>query len=36
VLIAAGLTLVAPDWRADVAGLGLLALALAWIRPRRA
>lgn len=36
VLIAAGLTLVAPDWRADAAGLGLLALALAWIRPRRA
>jgi TRAP-type uncharacterized transport system fused permease subunit len=36
VLIVAGLTLVAPDWRADVAGLGLLAIALAWIRPRRA
>lgn len=36
VLIAAGLTLVAPDWRADAAGLGLLALTLAWIRLDRA
>jgi TRAP transporter 4TM/12TM fusion protein len=35
VLVAAGLTLVAPDWRADAAGLGLLAFALLWIRPRR-
>jgi TRAP transporter 4TM/12TM fusion protein len=32
VLLAAGLTLVAPDWRADAAGLALLALAIAWIR----
>jgi len=31
-LLAAGLTLVAPDWRADAAGLVLLALAVAWIR----
>lgn len=35
VLIAAGLTLVAPDWRADAAGLGLFAAAIAWVRLSR-
>jgi TRAP transporter 4TM/12TM fusion protein len=35
VLIGAGLTLVAPDWRADAAGLALLALAVGWIRIAR-
>jgi TRAP transporter 4TM/12TM fusion protein len=32
VLFAAGLMLVAPDWRADLAGLALLAAAALWIR----
>jgi len=36
VLIAAGLTLVAPDWRADAAGLVLLAASVCWIRLGRA
>ncbi|WP_291297192.1 TRAP transporter fused permease subunit [Elioraea sp.] len=34
-LVGAGLTLVAPDWRADAAGLLLFALAAAWVRFRR-
>lgn len=34
-LLAAGLTLIAPDWRADAAGLLLFGIAAAWVRLRR-